>query len=52
MCKQVGLSNEEMEDITIGDCLDYIQEYIDDQNNQTNQKSNIRKAGQDDFDGF
>jgi len=41
-----------MEEMTIGDCLDFIQEYIDSQKKQNKQKTNIRKASQDDFDSF
>jgi len=49
VCKRVGLTAEEMEEMTIGDCLDFIQEYVD--NNQE-QNSDVRKASQDDFDSF
>lgn len=49
VCKQTGLTVDEMEEMTIGDCLDYIQEYID-QNKKS--KSNVRKATQEDFDSF
>lgn len=51
VCKQVGLTNEDMEDMTIGDCLDFVQEYVD-QNKKQNKQSNVRKATQDDFDCF
>lgn len=51
VCKQVGLTNEDMEDMTIGDCLDFVQEYVD-QNKKQNKQSNVRKATQDDFDSF
>ncbi len=52
VCKQVGLTPEEMDEMTIGDCLDFIQEYIDSQRKQQNQKSKARRASQDDFDNF
>lgn len=39
-----------MEEMTIGDCLDYIQEYIDQR--KKDQKKNVRKATQEDFDSF
>lgn len=39
-----------MEDMTIGDCLDYIQEYVD--NQKGTKKKTTRKATQDDFDNF
>ena len=46
MCRQVGLTSEDMEEMTIGDCLDYVQEYIDNQKkdeNPTAKKSNTGK---------
>lgn len=52
VCKQVGITPEEMNDMTIGDCLDFIQEYVDHQKKQTSKKANTRKAAQDDFDNF
>nr|DAF56174.1 MAG TPA: hypothetical protein [Siphoviridae sp. ctL4w2] len=39
-----------MEEMTIGDCLDYVQEYIDNQKKES--KSSVRKATQEDFDSF
>lgn len=41
-----------MDEMTIGDCLDYIQEYIDNQKKQQRQKPKARRASQDDFDKF
>lgn len=41
-----------MEEMTIGDCLDYIQEYCDNQKKQGGKKTNVRKADQSDFDTF
>jgi hypothetical protein len=41
-----------MEEMTIGDCLDFIQEYVDSQKKQNGKKSNVRKATQDDMDLF
>ncbi len=49
ICKQVGLSNEEMQLMDIGDCLDFVQEWI---NNHQNKKTTTRKAVQADFDAF
>nr|DAP51851.1 MAG TPA: hypothetical protein [Caudoviricetes sp.] len=40
-----------MAEMTIGDCLDFIQEYVDSQKKQK-RKPNARKATQDDFDNF
>ncbi|PFI17453.1 hypothetical protein CN938_22300 [Bacillus thuringiensis] len=37
--------------MTIGDCLDYIDEYVEIQNPQK-EKQNTRKATQDDFNAF
>ncbi|MQW22942.1 hypothetical protein FVP43_04435 [Lactococcus sp. dk322] len=49
ICKQVGLSSEEMQLMDIGDCLDFIQEWIDYNNPEKEKK---RKASQKDFDLF
>ena len=48
VCKQA----EDMEDMTIGDCLDYIQEFIDNQKKERGSRTNVRKASQSDFDNF
>lgn len=50
MCKQVGLSSDDMEDMTIAMCLDYIDEYVERKNPKKKQKA--RQANQDDFDSF
>jgi hypothetical protein len=50
VCRQVGLTSEDMEEMTIGDCLDYVQEYID--NQKKDEKPTARKATQEDFDNF
>ena len=50
MCKQVGLTADEMDDMNIGQVLDYIQEYID--NNSEDGKQKTIKANQNDFDSF
>lgn len=52
VCKQVGLTPEEMEEMTIGDCLDFMQEYIDSQKKQKSKKTKARRASQDDFNNF
>lgn len=52
VCKQAGLTPEEMGEMTIGDCLDYIQEFVDSHKKQEGKKASIRRAGQDDFDNF
>ena len=49
-CKLVGLTMEDMEYMTIGECLDYVEEYIDIKNGKREEKA--RKPTQDDFDSF
>lgn len=39
-----------MEYMTIGECLDYIENYVDIKNGK--QEETVRKANQDDFDAF
>lgn len=50
MCKQVNLGNEDLESMTVGMCLDYIDEFIDQKN--PNRKTRARQATQEDFDNF
>lgn len=50
VCKQVGLTSDEMDDMNIGQCLDYIQEWID--NNREDGKQKTIRANQNDFDTF
>ena len=49
MCKQVELDYADMDLMTIGGCLDYIDTYIDLKNPD---REVIRNAGQKDFDNF
>jgi hypothetical protein len=49
MCKKSGLDRADMDDMTIGMCLDFIEEYIDYQ--KPNEKK-AKKASQKDFDSF
>lgn len=49
-CKMVGLTLEDMEMMTIGECLDYVENYIDVKNGK--QEERVRQANQDDFDSF
>jgi hypothetical protein len=51
-CKQAGITAEEMEEMTIGDCLDFIQEFIDSRKKQNGQGDTVRKATQEDMDNF
>jgi hypothetical protein len=48
LCKRCGLTKDDLEIMTIGMCLDYIQEYIE----RHKPKDKIRKATQSDFDRF
>ncbi|MBS5886300.1 MAG: hypothetical protein E6300_07565 [Clostridium sp.] len=50
LCKKVDLSKEDMEDMTIGMCIDYMEEVIEMNNGEKKQKA--RKATQADFDSF
>jgi hypothetical protein len=38
--------------MTVGNCLDYVQEYIETQNPKKQKKRSTRKASQADFDAF
>ena len=49
LCRKCDLHRDDLEDMTIGMCLDYIEEYIE-MNNQ--KKSKSRTASQKDFDNF
>lgn len=50
LCKKVELSKDDIEDMTIGMCIDYMEEVID--RNSTESKGKSRKATQADFDSF
>lgn len=50
ICKNIGLTVEEMDTMNIGQCLDYMQEWIDTHSKEDNTKT--RKATQDDFNNF
>ena len=47
VCKQVGLTMEEMELLDIGDCLDYVETYLEEKSSQK-----VKKATQRDMDLF
>jgi hypothetical protein len=49
LCRKCELYRNDLEDMTIGMCLDYIEECIE-MNKPANQK--IRTASQKDFDNF
>lgn len=49
-CKLVGLTIDDMHYMTIGQCLDYIENYVEIKTGKKEEK--VRKATQDDFDAF
>ncbi|MBL1226608.1 hypothetical protein [Enterococcus sp. BWR-S5] len=54
ICKEIGLSFAELEIMDIGQCLDYVQQWIDEKTAEINPAGtpSVRKAGQTDFDSF
>lgn len=54
ICKEIGLSFIEMELMDIGQCLDYVQEWIDNKSKDgdISKSAKKRKATQADFDAF
>lgn len=50
MCKRVGLEYDDVEQMTIGACLDFVDEWVE--RNGGNEKENTRQANQNDFDSF
>lgn len=50
LCKKVKLNRLDLEDMTIGMCLDYMDEYIEQSDTKSTKRS--RKATQSDFDSF
>lgn len=51
LCKECGLTHEDLETMTIGMTLDYVDEYLE-LKNPNKEKSNVRQATQADFDNF
>jgi len=51
-CKLVGLTLDDMEIMTIGDCLDYATDYIKIKNQDSVDQPQVKKATQADFDNF
>ncbi|MCF3941566.1 hypothetical protein LZD48_00175 [Oceanobacillus sp. APA_J-2(6-2)] len=49
-CKMVGLTLEDLDMMTIGECLDYVENYVDIKSGKQEEKT--RRATQDDFDSF
>lgn len=57
MCKQVGLDHADIQNMTVGMCLDYIEEYIGNMNKGQSSSGNssgggARRATQADMDNF
>lgn len=50
MMNKIGISLSDMENMTIAQCLDYVQEWID--LNTESENTGSRKATQADFDAF
>ncbi|GGN66744.1 hypothetical protein GCM10007971_37020 [Oceanobacillus indicireducens] len=46
----VGLTLEDLDMMTIGECLDYVENYVDIKSGKQEEKT--RRATQDDFDSF
>lgn len=49
MCYRCKLSQSDLELMTIGMCLDYVEEYVE---QQKPPEQKVRKATQNDFDSF
>ena len=49
-CKMVGLTLEDLDMMTVGECLDYVENYVNIKSGK--QEDKVRKANQDDFDSF
>lgn len=49
LCKMCKLDSKDLENMTIGMALDYIDEYLEMKNPN---KKKVRKASQEDFDKF
>ncbi|UTI44739.1 hypothetical protein [Niallia sp. RD1] len=52
LCYKCKLTRADLEDMTIGDCLDYIDSYVELMNPKKKKKNKARKAKQNDFDKF
>ncbi|MED3396068.1 hypothetical protein [Bacillus wiedmannii] len=49
LCYKANLTHGDLEEMTVGDCLDYIAEFAEMENPD---KEKVRKASQTDFDSF
>ncbi|KOS30612.1 hypothetical protein ADK18_02390 [Bacillus anthracis] len=52
LCYSWKFSSWDLEVMTIGDCFDYIAEFVEFRNPENPDKENTRTATQDDFDSF
>ena len=52
LCYKCKLSSDDLEVMTIGNCLDYIDEWIDLHDTEKQETVNVRNATQADFDSF
>ncbi|QQU21369.1 hypothetical protein I6I78_16475 [Enterococcus casseliflavus] len=53
VCKRIGLDAADMEEMNIGQCLDYIQEWIENNTKEEDKpKAKGRRATQADFNNF
>lgn len=52
LCYKCKLSSDDLEVMTIGNCLDYIDEWIELHDSSKEKEEKARKATQSDFDSF
>lgn len=54
LCYKVKLTNADLHIMTIGDCVDYIDDYLSDSKStkQERSKATVRQATQADYDAF
>lgn len=52
LCKMCKLDSNDLEKMTVGMALDYIEEYLEMKNPNKKEKKTVRKASQADFDSF
>ena len=52
LSRECGLTHDDLEHMTFGMALDYIDEYLEMKNPNKQSQSSVRKATQADFDSF
>jgi len=52
LCKMCKLDSNDLENMTVGMALDYIDEYLEMKNPNKKEKKTVRNASQADFDSF